>query len=358
MIPTERPLDNPINWSFRVGRVRSIDIRVHVAFVLAAVVVVWMQLPPRGSEIPWQLSTVLIDGLGLYAILFGIVLLHEFGHCWGARRTGGQADEILLWPLGGLAYVQPPHDPRAHMVTALAGPMVNVAICAICSGAIAAWAGSLGAVPWNPLHPLQPADAMFLPTTGQTWLIRIFGISYFLLLINMLPIFPFDGGRVLQAWLWPRRGYRESIEIATGTGMVGAIGIALFGLFVAEGWLLIMIAVFGYITCWQTRRMVKYREDAELGEFGYGSGGTSESFDYAPRPPRRVGYFAARRARKAALREDRERKDRHVRQQLVEEILGKISRSGMDSLTPQERRILQEETERRRTAHADFVDNE
>ena len=354
MIPTERPLDNPINWSFRVARVRAIDIRVHIAFVLAAAIVVWMQLPERGSDEPWALTQVLSDGLGTYALLFLLVLLHELGHCYGARRTGGRADEILLWPLGGLAYVQPPHEPRAHAITAMAGPTVNVLVCALSCGAITAWSGTLGAVPWNPLHPLEPADASFLPTTGQLWLIRFFGISYFLLLINMLPIFPFDGGRLLQAWLWPRRGYRGSMEVATGIGMVGAIAVGMFGLFAAEGWLLIMIAVFGYLTCWQTRRMAKEGDGLEYGEMGYDPDGFRGRFDDVDRRPRRPGFFAARRVRKAALREERERKERGRRHAEVERILRKISSEGVGSLTPREQSLLQEETQRRREAGSDL----
>ncbi|MCH7765652.1 MAG: M50 family metallopeptidase [Acidobacteria bacterium] len=56
------------------------------------------------------------------AILFVVVLVHEFGHCFGARYTGGEADEILIWPLGGLAYASPPHNAKAHMITTVAGP--------------------------------------------------------------------------------------------------------------------------------------------------------------------------------------------------------------------------------------------
>ncbi len=346
----QRPLDNPINWSFRIGRLWSIDIRMHIAFVICAVVLIWMELPEKGSDAIVPIGRVFIDALGIYAILFFIVLVHEFGHCYGARKTGGEADEILLWPLGGLASVNPPHEASAHMITAAAGPMVNVLFCAIGAGVLTVWIGSLGAVPWNPLHPMWPVDQTIIPTTAQVWVLRFYGLSYFILLINLLPIFPFDGGRILQAWLWPRKGYHSSMTIATGTGMVGAILVGLFGLFMAQGWLVIMIAVFGYLTCYQTRRRLKEEGELTQGEFGYDFSKGYTSFDGGENRERRPGFFERRRARRAAARAERERQEREARDQDVERVLRKISESGTESLTARERRLLEEETERQRAS--------
>ena len=117
MIPTQRPLDNPINWSFRAGRLWGIDVRVHVTFVICAIVLLWMELPKPGSGEAVSLRRAVVDAFGTYGMLFAVVLLHEFGHCFGARHVGGDADEILLWPLGGLASVNPPPPsagPRGH----------------------------------------------------------------------------------------------------------------------------------------------------------------------------------------------------------------------------------------------------
>jgi len=348
MIPTERPLDNPINWSFRAGRVWGIDVRVHLTFVICAIVLLWMELPKPGSGQATFLGRAVVDAFGTYAILFAVVLLHEFGHCFGARYVGGDADEILLWPLGGLASVNPPHHPRAHAVTTIAGPMVNVILCAICSGVLAVWIGSLGAVPWNPLHPTSPVDESIVPTTGQLWVMRFYGMSYFILLVNMLPIFPFDGGRLVHAWLWPRKGYRAATEIATGTGMVGAIVVGLCGLFTEQSWLLMMIAVFGYVTCWQTRRSIREHADSELEDLGYDFSGGYTSLQRGERRERRPGYWERRRTRRTAARVEKLRRLREQHHQAVEEVLKKVSIAGMDSLTAKERRILEEETLRQR----------
>lgn len=352
MVPTEKPLDNPINWSFKVARIWAIDIRVHIVFILAAFILLAMELPKKGSSDPRSFGQVAIDSLGIYAILFGIVLLHEFGHCWGARRVAGEAEEILLWPLGGLASVSPPNDARSHLVTAIAGPMVNVIICGILSGVIALWVGRLGAVPWNPIHPMWPADTSLIPTltTAQLWTIRVFGLSYFLLLINLLPIFPFDGGRILQSLLWPNTGYRESMMIATATGMVGAILVGLVALFLEESWILLMIAVFGYLTCMQQRRMAKEEESFATGEFGYDFSRGYASFD-EPRERRRTpGPLARWKTKRAAEKAERVRREQEARRLAVEGILRKIAASGMKSLTPAERRTLEAETERKRSS--------
>lgn len=349
MAPVGRPLDNPINWSFPLGRVLGIQIRVHVAFVICAVVLIWMELPDPGETSSATLWHIISGAIGTYALLFGVVLLHEFGHCFGARSVGGRAEEILIWPLGGLANVQPPHDPRSHMVTTLAGPMVNVAICGVCSAVLAVWCGTLSAVPWNPLHPMQPIDPLLYVSPGQQWVIRLFGVSYFLLLINLLPIFPFDGGRILQAVLWARKDFFTATEIATGIGMVGAIAVGLFALFIEpdQKWLLMMIAVFGYLTCYVDRRMI--REQGAFGgmDFGPDFAGSDYARSYhAESEGPRASLLAKRRARKLLRVAEQERAERQRLQEEVDEILRKVARNGMNSLTAAERRILEDETRR------------
>jgi hypothetical protein len=174
-------------------------------------------------------------------------------------------------------------------------------------------------------------------------------LSYFILLVNLLPIFPFDGGRIVQAWLWPRKGYHRSMEIATGTGMVGAIIVGLVGLFMEQSWLLLMIAVFGYLTCWQNRRMLREQGDFATGELGYDFSQGYTSLDREPERARRPGFFERRRARRQARKAQREHERHEAHARSVEAVLRKISEHGLDSLTARERRILEEETQRQRT---------
>lgn len=351
---TDRPLDNPINWSFRVGRVFGITVKVHIAFIIAALVMISMELPRDAVSAPISAARIVLYGLGTYVLLFAVVLFHEFGHCAGARYSGGDADEILIWPLGGLAFTQPANNPTSHMITTLAGPSVNVVLCAITSFALVLWTGQLGAVPWNPFHPFLPIDPLTIQTVGQEWLVRAFGVSYLLLLFNMLPVFPFDGGRVLQAYLWPRRGYRESMLIATGVGMVGAIVVGVVGLFTHQSWLLLMVAVFGYFECWNTRRALREQAEYDGGEFGYDFSRGYDSLEEShPRRARKPGWIERWKAKRAAEKARLEREKEEAHERAVEEILLKISSSGLHSLTSAERRVLEEETRRRRERDAD-----
>ncbi|MCP4247353.1 MAG: hypothetical protein GY778_09925 [bacterium] len=336
-------LDNPISWSFGVGRLFGIRIRVHLLFVFGAIFVLLRAFHESQQGLPWPW---VVQGVGTLAILFLIVLLHEFGHCFGARFVGGQADEILMWPLGGLASVAPPHTARANLITAAAGPAVNVAICVVVGAILVLSSGSGWSVPWNPFAFAMPA--VWPDAQWQVWLVIVFAVSYMLLLFNLAPVFPLDGGRILQCLLWPSMGFRESTKLATGIGMVGAIGFAIVGLISGQV-LLLGIAFFGYLTCWQQRQMLKMGAFADEGEFGYDFSQGYTSLEKSDRPQRRPGYFARRRAARAARRELREQQQLEAHRREVDRILTKISEHGADSLTPPERRILERETDRQRS---------
>lgn len=339
-----RSVDNLLNWNFLVGRLFRIDIRIHIVMLLAAVVLVLHELPTPTSPGPGFSWLTLLHTAGVFLLLLVIVLLHEFGHCFAARAVGGEADEILIWPLGGLAMTRPPDHPAAHMITTLGGPTVNVAICAATSVTLALWAQSPGAVPWNPLHPFSPVDPRVGWSIGQEWVARAFGISYLLLLLNSVPLIPFDGGRVLLAWMWGRRGRRSATETTTAVGMVTAVILGLASLFVDRGWVLFLMAAMGYYECWTTRR--KLREDWGDDEFGLFN---ADRYDDEP-PARRPSWFESWRARRAAARAERERAAQQAHEEAFERVLAKISQSGIDSLTTSERKVLEEETRRRREA--------
>src|SRR5437870_6735702 len=119
---------DPLTWSIPLVRVFGITVRVHVLFPVVAVGIIlrmaFMKDAPKDAA--WDLSMQAAIMVGL---LFVAVLLHEFGHCFGARLVDGDAHEVLLWPLGGLAAVEVPHTPRANFIAAAAGPMVNLLLC-------------------------------------------------------------------------------------------------------------------------------------------------------------------------------------------------------------------------------------
>src|SRR5262249_38618990 len=165
------------------------------------------------------------DATVVMGLLFISVLLHEFGHCYGAHLVDGEASEILMWPLGGLAMVEVPQTARANFITTLMGPVVNLVLCVI--AALLLWLAVDPAFqpPWNPFTYIyrEPSSGGMDLTTwaGKTiedvtnvWaltLYRLFWVNWMLFLLNVLIIgFPLDGGRLFQCLLWPRYGYRQA----------------------------------------------------------------------------------------------------------------------------------------------------
>src|SRR6185437_15026261 len=120
----------------------------------------------------------------LIAFVFLIILLHEYGHCFAARTVGGEADDILMWPLGGLATAHPPRRPLPTFITVAAGPAVNLMICVTMAGMI--WFLSNTLVSFNPFRPLPPENIAQL-TNVSLYLWWIFNVSYWLFLFNLLP---------------------------------------------------------------------------------------------------------------------------------------------------------------------------
>jgi Zn-dependent protease len=160
-----------------------------------------------------------------YLALFGIVLLHEFGHSLACRQVGGSADQIVLWPLGGIAFVNPPRRPGAVLWSIAAGPLVNVALVPVL-GLLFFVAGRAGL-----------ADNA--PDTFR--LIKmIWNINLVLLIFNMLPVYPLDGGQILRALLWFPLGEIRSLQIASVIGLIGGACLAIYALMLWSFWIGLM----------------------------------------------------------------------------------------------------------------------
>lgn len=173
-----------------------------------------------------------------YLALFLIVLLHEFGHALACRQVGGRANQIVLWPLGGVAYVDPPPRPGATLWSIAAGPLVNVALVPVL-WVLLSLSRSLG---W----PLTIPDIHAL-------LRSVFYINLLLLVFNMLPVYPLDGGQILRSLLWFVLGRARSLMVATVLGLIGAAGFIVFAFWRQSVWYGAM-AVFMLMTCWSGLR--------------------------------------------------------------------------------------------------------
>ena len=321
-------LDNPLTWSVQLGRILGVTVRVHVLFLVF--IVIELLRPLFGSTGLGVGPTVL-----LLVCLFGVVLVHEFGHCLACRWSGGSANEILMWPLGGLAFCIPRERWTSHLITAAGGPMVNVILLAVLVPTIGLWTGAWWgvAIP-NPLSLTLPAEV------SAPWLLMALyllnAVSLILLLFNLLPIFPLDGGRILQTVLWPKIGYVRSMRYAVRTGYVGAICLLIMGLVIGPT-MLVLIAVFGGFTCYITHRQLQFTQETlgfESDDYSASLHGPDEA-EAAPSRPTRSERAVERRA---------DRKQQEVR--AVDDILQKIAVSGMESLTGGEKRRLKRATRR------------
>jgi len=180
-----------------------------------------------------------------YLALFLIVLVHEFGHALACRQVGGRANQIVLWPLGGVAYVSPPQRPGAMLWSIAAGPLVNVIFFPIFTillllGRSSGWVESL------PNIYFFIRDIWFINTA--------------LLVFNLMPVYPLDGGQILRSLLWFAFGRARSLLIASSIGFVGVAGLILFAIWAQSIWIGIM-AVFILMNCWgglmQARAMAR-----------------------------------------------------------------------------------------------------
>ncbi len=214
MSPTRR-------GSVRLLRFSGIDVYVHWSWLVVAVIEIQSRSGRFGSLL-WNVLE--------YLTLFAVVLLHEFGHALACRQVGGQADQIVLWPLGGVAYVTPPPRPGPTLWSIAAGPLVNLVLLAASAGLLA-------------LVPAGHSD-------GRAYLTAFAFINLGLLLFNVLPIYPLDGGQILRALLWFLLGRATSLTVAAGLGLVAVV--ALLGVAVVQGSLWLgLIGVFALLSCYR-----------------------------------------------------------------------------------------------------------
>jgi len=212
--------------AFKLFSLAGIGVYVHWMWFLAAV----YSLQTRG-----QVYSSFIWNVVEYLALFAIVLMHEFGHQLACRSVGGQTHDIVLWLLGGVAFVSPPQRPGAQLWSIAAGPLVNIALIPVFSALIAVSA-HLG---WDDTHP----DAYeFL----HNW----WKVNIIVLIFNMMPIYPLDGGQILRSLLWFPFGRANSLLIASIIGFIGVAALVLLAIWWQSLWLGVM-SVFIVTSCWQ-----------------------------------------------------------------------------------------------------------
>src|ERR1700678_3888532 len=211
--------------SIRLFRFAGIDLYLHFSWFLVAAYEI-QNRKGNYSSVTWNVLE--------YLALFLIVTLHEFGHALACRREAGRANQIVLWPLGGVAYVDPPPRPGATLWSIAAGPLVNVALLPVFYVAV-----TLG------------RSAGWMETAPDLYqLLRaVLYMDAALLIFNILPIYPLDGGQILRALLWFVLGRARSLMVATILGLVGIAGFIVLAVWQQSIWYG-ALAVFMLMNCW------------------------------------------------------------------------------------------------------------
>lgn len=282
-------------------------------------------------------------GLGWMSITMAImlvtILLHELCHCWAAISLGGSATQILFWPLGGLAYVDFPGGPRESIRVSGAGPLSNFVLCIACLGTLLVMG-----IPWN-WNFLNPFHSWWPPglTIPQVFILHAARINLILGLLNLcVPAYPLDGGQILMSALTLRYGQVRAAELTAFVAIPIGIVLAVFG-FARGDFFLGLIGVWVLYESWQLRKLAAMNMLDAHPAFARGG-----EFAYMPERERKPGFFARWRSNRARRRAERAAEEEADLREKVDAILEKVSREGIGSLTPGERRILDEASRRRR----------
>lgn len=223
-----------MKWQWKLGRFFGIDVYVHATFLL---LIGWV-----GYSYWLEHGTIaeVINGILFILALFLCVVLHEYGHALTARKYGIKTRDITLYPIGGVARLERmPDKPIEELWVALMGPVVNVVISGVLFAVLAA-TGNL-----TPLTGLTIASGSFL--------MRLMVVNIWLVLFNLIPAFPMDGGRVLRAILAMRMDYVHATQVAASIGQGIAFIFGFIGMF--SNPFLLFIAFFVYIGASQEASM-------------------------------------------------------------------------------------------------------
>lgn len=228
-----------MGWSFKIAQLAGIPVKLHITFFIIILLGAWQWAGRSADPVAGAFF-----GAALMLALFLCVTLHELGHSLVARAFGIQTREILLLPLGGVAQLSKNPDQPAHELwIALAGPLVNVVIAFILI--------IIGLTPQVDLFAYLLdgrglSEILSSDITLNNFLLWLISANVSLVLFNLAPAFPLDGGRVLRALLAMGLGFPRATRIASVIGQLVAMGFGLFGLF-SGNLLLALVAVFIFV---------------------------------------------------------------------------------------------------------------
>jgi Zn-dependent protease/predicted transcriptional regulator len=211
-----------MTWSFRIGRFFGIDVFLHFTFLL---MLVWIVGEAYYRTKDWWVAG---DRLLFFILLFTIVVMHEYGHALTARLFGVKTKDIILLPIGGVARLESiPQKPWQEFLIAIAGPVVNVVLAMLCT----IWMvvdGTFAAALQELMRPPAAGNAL-QSVLDSSMAVRLLGVNITLIVFNLIPAFPMDGGRVLRSVLAMGLDYVQATWIAARIGQAVAVVFAILG---------------------------------------------------------------------------------------------------------------------------------
>ena len=320
-------------WSFPLGNWFNATIRVSVFTPLLAVLLIY-NLGVRAGII----ATVLA---------LASLLAHEFAHLFAARSTGGYGNEILISPFGGLAIVHPGSTFLSRILVPASGPILNIAVCIGLAPVLLSQEMSLGLL-MNPLKYKTELSLYGLPGSTLTCSLA-FIINWLLVIINVIPVHPLDGGRILQAVLTERYGRQTSNDVYLRAGTICGILIVFAGLMLSSAAVVFIGAMILLMNMEETYRMrtADAYDDSFMG-YDFSQGYTSLERDEDPdeRRARQQGWFSKWKQNRREKREARELERAEADAQQLDGILARLSEVGFDALSENEKRVLKRASSR------------
>ena len=314
--------ENPLAWGFKVGSLGSIPIKLHLLFVVYLLVQLIFTLPGNRDGAVFVLPYL--------AAIVLLVAARELVHTIAARRAGGQPIEIMLWPMGGLVPPELPDDPATQLRVTLTPLLFNLAVLPILAVPLYLLTRDWQSLLINPLTLRSPDAVIAFPDGSTAWWLVALGavhsVNLVLLLINLLPMYPLDGARLLESLLARNQSEYRAQRLTVNTGLTVATIVGLLALVLQDATALFALCVVCGLICSMHRRRLQFLMTADMiPGISAASFPAKESIDRADEPDT-------------------------IDQEQIDRILAKISSQGMGALTRKERRTLKRATETSRKA--------
>jgi len=339
-----------LGWNLYLFRWSGVEVRVHAFFFALIVVAAYLS----GGSSPSSLGEYRAYGTAIVAIWFVSLLIHEAGHVFAARRLGGHANQVVIWPLGGFVATNVRREPPFEVIESLSGPAANLAACMAMVPALWYFGAIHVTTLFNPLTPPEPVATITWPAVVEL----VFWCNWLLVVANLTPALPLDGGRTCLALLRPL-GRRPAISYVARMTKVVALALFVTAWLVADkyGFTAVVLSMLGIFLFFGAKRETDRLHENSLEEalFGADLPQTYLSFEEssAAPPKPRVGPLRKWIDRRRAARLRQAERIEHEEDRRVDSILARLGESGLEALSPEEKALLDRVSVRYRNRLAD-----